>query len=68
MMGYGYGYMPFGGMFWMLVVAALVVIPFWRLLPQFGIPSWVALLAIFPPAGLILLWVIAFRDKLEQGS
>lgn len=64
----GYGYMGGGGMLWMLILVALVIIPFWRLLPQFGIPSWVALLAIFPPAGLILLWVIAFRDKLEQGS
>lgn len=63
MMGYGYGYMSGGGLFWMLVAAALVIIPFWRLLPQFGIPSWAALLAIFPPAGLILLWVIAFRDR-----
>ncbi len=68
MMGYGYGYMPGGGLLWMLVMAALIVVPFWRLLPQFGIPSWVALVAIFPPAGLILLWVVAFREKLGSGA
>jgi len=61
MMGGG---MPVGGLIWMLIIGALVVVPFWRLLPRFGIPSWVSILAIFPLVALILLWVMAFRDKL----
>ena len=47
MMGGGYG-MGGGGLIVMAIFAALVVIPFWRLLPKFGIPNWVALAAIIP--------------------
>ncbi len=45
-----------------LFVAVLLVVPFWRILPRFGLPSWLALVAILPVGALILLWVIAFRD------
>lgn len=66
MMGGGYG-MGGGGLIVMLILAALVVIPFWRLLPKFGIPNWVALAAIIPLGALVLLWVMAFRDRLDGG-
>ncbi len=56
-----------GGLFFAIVMAVLLVIPFWRLLPQFGIPSWVALVSIIPLGALILLWVMAFRDKIGGG-
>jgi len=56
-----------GGVIFMLIIAALVIIPFWKLLPQFGIPSWVSLVAIIPFGAIVLLWVMAFRDKLSGG-
>ena len=56
-----------GGLLWLLIVGALVVVPFWRLLPRFGIPNWVAVFAIFPVVALILLWVMAFKDDAEGG-
>jgi len=61
--------MNFGsaGVFYLLIMAALLVIPFWRILPRFGIPNWVALVAIIPLGALVLLWVVAFKDKLEGG-
>lgn len=62
MMGYG------GFSIWMLVFAALLVIPFWRILPRHGIPNWVALVAIIPVGALVLLWVVAFKDELEKLS
>ena len=65
MMG-GHG-MGGGGLILMLILATLVVIPFWRLLPKFGIPSWVSLVAIIPLGALVLLWIMAFRDKLDGG-
>ncbi|MDR9484382.1 MULTISPECIES: hypothetical protein [Sediminimonas] len=71
MMGYGYGMgvgMGAFGFVWFVVFAALIVIPFWRLLPRFGIPNWVSLVAIIPLAALILLWVIAFKDKIDGGT
>ncbi len=64
MMGYGgYGYT--GGLIWMLLLGAIVVIPFWRILPRNGIPSWVAIFAVIPLGALILLWVVAFKDGLS---
>jgi hypothetical protein len=62
----GYG-MGGGGVIFMLLFAALIVIPFWKLLPKFGIPNWVSLVAIIPLGALVLLWVMAFRDKLDGG-
>ncbi|MDR9426931.1 MAG: hypothetical protein RI553_02290 [Salibaculum sp.] len=64
MMGF-YG-MGGGGILMMVVIGALVVVPFWRLLSRFGIPNWVAILAIFPLAALILLWVMAFKDQIDE--
>ncbi|HKL68702.1 hypothetical protein [Salibaculum sp.] len=64
MMG-SYG-MGGGGFLMMLVIGALIVVPFWRLLPRFGIPNWVAILAIFPLVALILLWIMAFKDQIDE--
>jgi hypothetical protein len=64
----GYGYMGGVGWIWMLVFAAIMVIPFWRILPRVGIPSWVALFAIIPLGALILLWVAAFKEPVSGGS
>jgi hypothetical protein len=65
MMG-GYG-MGGGGLIFMLIFAALIVIPFWKLLPKFGIPNWVSLVAIIPLGALVLLWIMAFRDQFDGG-
>ena len=65
-MGAGYG-MGGGGLLFVVIMAVLVVVPFWRLLPKFGIPGWVALVSIIPLGALILLWVMAFRDKIDGG-
>lgn len=64
MWGGSMGTMP---LLWFAIYAALVVVPFWRLLPQFGLSSWISLLAILPVGALILLWIVAFRDKLDGG-
>ncbi|MCR8546269.1 hypothetical protein M4578_00400 [Salipiger sp. P9] len=62
----GYG-MGGGGLIWLIVLGVLVVVPFWRLLPKFGIPAWVALVSIIPLGALILLWIMAFKDKTSGG-
>ena len=62
--------MMMGGnvLLWYAVIAALVVIPFWRILPRFNIAAPVALLAAIPVGAIILLWVIAFRDQFSDGG
>ena len=61
-------YFAFGLSGWLvwLIGAALVVIPFWKLLPRSGMPSWLALFALFPPVSIILLWVMAFRGPARE--
>ncbi len=62
--------MQFGasGIFMMLLVAALLIFPFWKLLPRFGYPAWLAFVAIIPIGALILLWVLAFSNKPVEGA
>jgi uncharacterized membrane protein len=61
---YGYGMGGFG-IIWMIVAAALLIVPFWRLLPKVGLPNWVAIFAIFPLFALILLWIVAFKEDIS---
>ena len=60
----GWSGMGGGGWLWMLVVGVILVVPFWRLLPKYGIPNVVALVAVIPFGAIILLYVMAFRDEL----
>ena len=69
MMYGGYG-MGGGGIIWLLIMGALLIVPFWRILPRHGLPSWLAIVAVFPLFALILLWVIAFKDQIapDEGT
>ena len=49
------------GMPMLILMAALWVIPFWMLLPKFGLSKWISLISIVPLLGILLLWLIAFR-------
>ena len=62
MMNFGYG-MGGGGFIWLLVMAALLVVPFWRILPRSGIPSWAAIFAVIPVVALVFLWIVAFKEE-----
>ncbi|WP_371059239.1 hypothetical protein [Rhodosalinus sp. 5P4] len=59
------GPMNGGGLIGLLLVAVLVVVPFWKLLPRFGMPGWLALAALVPLGAVVLLWVMAFRDDVS---
>lgn len=50
------------GLLYWLITAALLVVPFWKLLPKFGIASQWALAAAVPLGAVVLLWVMAFKD------
>ena len=54
-----------GSLLWILIVAVLLVVPFWKLLPRYGINKYFAVLAVLPAVALILLWIIAYKDELE---
>ena len=57
-----YNSMGLAGWLIMLAFAALVIAPFWMLMPKFNLPKPLALIAIFPPGALLLIWVMALRD------
>lgn len=63
MEGHGYGMMLTGvpALIVWLLLAAVIVVPFWRILPRAGLPSILALLALIPGLALILLWVMALK-------
>ncbi len=63
MQGFG-----FGGFVMLAIVIAAQVIPFWRILPRAGLPSWLALLTVFPLITLVLLWVMAFKRWPGDGA
>lgn len=50
--------------FYFLVYAVLIIVPFWRILPRYGIHQYWALLAALPAVALVMLWVIAFKDEI----
>ena len=45
------------------VFVALTVIPFFQLLPHFGINAMWSLIAILPVGVIILLWIMATKLK-----
>ena len=47
---------------WFLIVGALVVIPFYKLLPRYGLHPWWSVVAILPVGLIILLWIMASRS------
>ncbi|MCK9516119.1 MAG: hypothetical protein M0Q87_08785 [Ottowia sp.] len=51
----------FGAQGWfMLLIAVVVVLPFWKIFSKAGFPGWLSLLMLVPLVNLITLYVIAF--------
>ncbi|WP_397543910.1 hypothetical protein [Roseovarius salis] len=55
-------------MIWLVLLSVAFVVPFWKLLPQFGISSWWAVTAVFPLCALILLYIMAFGADRKGGQ
>ncbi len=49
--------------FYILIYAVLIIIPFWKILPRHGIHQYWSLLAVLPALALILLYIIAFKEE-----
>ncbi|WP_412505780.1 hypothetical protein [Roseovarius sp. SYSU LYC5161] len=54
-------------MIWLIVLSVLFVVPFWKLLPDYGIASPWALVAILPVGALVLLYIMVFVAKRKGG-
>lgn len=57
-----------GNLLWLLVIGVLIVVPFWKLLPRYGISKYFSLLAVLPAIALVMLWIMAFKDDIDGGA
>ena len=59
-------------LFGFLILAIIVILPFWLIFKKAGYPGAIGLLAIIPFAGIVLLYVLAFAPwpslKKEDGG
>ena len=53
---HGYGIGPLH----LLIVAAVIIIPFWQILSKAGYSRWLSFLMLLPFVNLIALYVLAF--------
>ncbi len=64
----GIGNIGLPGLLLLLVIAFIMVFPFWKLLPKFGFPKWLALLAIIPVFQVIFVWMMAFSEPVRTNK
>lgn len=58
-----------GQLLWMLILAAVIVVPFWRICQKAGYTGWLSLLILFPIVNLGLLYFLAFaRWPVTRGA
>lgn len=50
---------PFAVVAW-LVIAAVIVIPFWKICARVGFTPWLSLLVLIPIANLVFIYFLAF--------
>ena len=55
---HGYGLGPLH----LLILAAVIIVPFWQLFSKTGYSGWFSLLMVLPLINLIALYVLAFSD------
>lgn len=55
-----------GGYLVMLVWAAIVVVPFWRICQKAGYPGALGLLIVIPLANIVFLYYLAFANWPSQ--
>ena len=55
---HGYGIGPLH----LLIVAAVIIVPFWQLFTKAGYSAWFSFLMVLPLINLIALYILAFSD------
>lgn len=47
---------------WMLLVLAIVVVPFWRICRKAGYSGWLSLLVVIPLVNVIFFYFLGFSE------
>ena len=56
-----YGMSGFGS-FWMLLIAAIVLLPFWRICTKAGYSGWLSLLVLIPVVNVVFIYFLGFTE------
>ena len=64
------GSMGSSGPLMMLILAAVIIVPFWFIFKKAGHSQWLSLLMVVPIVNLIMLYFLAFSDRprLREGK
>jgi hypothetical protein len=54
------------GPFWMLLIAVIILLPFWRICTKAGYSGWLSLLVLIPLANVIFVYFLAFSEWPSQ--
>ena len=54
--------MPGFGLLWMLLFAAIVVLPFWRICTKAGYSGWLSLLVVIPMVNMVFSTFSVFQS------
>lgn len=50
------------GVFMVVIYAAILIVPFWKIWGRAGHSPWISLLMLIPIVNLITLYVLAFKE------
>jgi hypothetical protein len=50
------------GPLWMLLISAIVVLPFWRICIKAGYSGWLSLLVLVPVANVVFVYFLGFSE------
>ena len=56
-----YGMSGFGS-FWMLLISAIVLLPFWRICTKAGYSGWLSLLVLIPMVDVVFVYFLGFSE------
>ena len=51
---------------WMLLILAIIVLPFWRICTKAGYSGWLSLLILIPVANVIFVYFLGFSEWPSQ--
>ena len=50
------------GPFWMLLISAIVVLPFWQICTKAGYSGWLSLLVLIPMVNVVFVYFLGFSE------
>lgn len=55
------GFSIFHDLIFLVILALILIVPFWKIFPRAGLPAAASILMIVPLLNIVLVWVLAFK-------